>query len=64
MNRLVLFLYVCVCAVGIATAQLRPTNEELGSIYFAYPSRIMGVMAPVGVLMICTTKRWLMYSTH
>lgn len=38
MNRLVLFLYVCVCAVGIATAQLRPTNEELGSIYFAYPA--------------------------
>ena len=38
MNRIVVLLYVCVCAVGMATAQLRPTNEELGSIYFAYPT--------------------------
>lgn len=38
MNRIVVLLYVCVCAVGMATAQLKPTNEELGSIYFAYPT--------------------------
>lgn len=42
MNRIALFLYACVCVVVTATAQLRPTNEELGSIYFAYP-------APTGV---------------
>ena len=41
MNRIVVLLYVCVCAVGMATAQLRPTNEELGSIYFAYPTPVV-----------------------
>lgn len=38
MNRLFIFLYAVVCVAGVVSAQLRPTNEELGSIYHAYPT--------------------------
>lgn len=38
MNRITLFICVCISAMSTVTAQLRPTNEELGSIYFAYPA--------------------------